>query len=245
VRDPKLNKIAIWSYYEGAMRDPGKDEGATTVAYVPEKGWFWYIPLPNNIVSVGIVAEREYLYRDERDPDRIYARELQKNAWIAEHIAPGKKLKPCMVTSDYTYRSAHCATDGLVLVGDAFNFLDPVFSSGVFLALKSGELAADTVNAALTAGDVSAGRFAEYGDYLCRGIEAMRRLVYAFYDQTFNFGDFLRKYPAMKGDVTDCLIGNLFKDFGPLFDAVSEFAQMPEPLSVGRPASIADCELRI
>src|SRR5215472_5477799 len=59
VRDPRLNKIAVWTYYKGALRDPGIDEGATTVAYVPDKGWFWYIPLPDDVISVGIVAERD------------------------------------------------------------------------------------------------------------------------------------------------------------------------------------------
>ena len=58
VRDPYLNKIAVWTYYQGAVRDPGVDEGATTIAYLPQKGWFWYIPLPENIVSVGAVAEK-------------------------------------------------------------------------------------------------------------------------------------------------------------------------------------------
>lgn len=236
IRDPKLNKIAVWTYYEGALRDPGKDEGATTVAYVPEKGWFWYIPLPRNVVSVGIVAERDYLYRGERDPDAIFARELENNLWIKEHVAAGRKMRPCYVTSDYTYRSRHCARDGLVLVGDAFNFLDPVFSSGVFLALKSGELAADAVHGALAAGDVSAERFTEYGDVLCRGIESMRRLVYAFYDEAFHFSEFFRKYPQMKSDVTDCLIGHLMtRDYNELFRAVTEFAALPEPLSYGRP----------
>ena len=67
VRDLMLNKIAIWTYFQGAKRDPGMDEGATTVAYVAEKGWFWYIPWPNDMVSVGIVAESSYLYRDSRD----------------------------------------------------------------------------------------------------------------------------------------------------------------------------------
>jgi flavin-dependent dehydrogenase len=58
VRDPMLNKIAIWTYYKGSLRDSGIDEGATTVAYLPGKGWFWYIPLADDIVSVGIVAEK-------------------------------------------------------------------------------------------------------------------------------------------------------------------------------------------
>ena len=66
-RDPELNKISIWTYYKGAKRDPGLDAGSTTVAYLPGKGWFWYIPLEGDIVSVGIVAERDYLYQDTRD----------------------------------------------------------------------------------------------------------------------------------------------------------------------------------
>lgn len=235
VRDPYLNKMAIWTYYQGALRDPGIDEGATTVAYVPEKGWFWYIPLPNDVVSVGIVAEKDYLFTDTKDLAEIYHREVKKNAWIVQHLAPGRQFGPYRVTGEYSYRSRHCAEDGLVLVGDAFAFLDPVFSSGVFLALTSGELAAEAIDAALTAGDVSASRFHDYGRKMCEGIEAMRRLVYTFYDHQFSFREFLNEYPHMKGDLTDCLIGNLFRDFDPLFEAVAKFARVPEPLSHGLP----------
>ena len=144
-RDPVLKKVAVWTYFEGAMRDPGLDAGSTTVAYLPEKGWFWYIPLKGDRVSVGIVAERDYLYRDPevRDPAAIMAREVQENVWIKEHLAPGKQVGEYWTTGEYSYRSRYCADDGLVLAGDAFVFLDPVFSSGVFLALKSGEMAGD------------------------------------------------------------------------------------------------------
>ncbi len=86
------------------------------------------------------------------------------------------------------------------------------------MALKSGELAADAIDAALEANDVSAGRFAEYGDLLCAAIENMRRLVYAFYDTNFSFGRMLKQYPEMRGRLTDCLIGDLMEDkYGELF----------------------------
>jgi flavin-dependent dehydrogenase len=235
VRDPVLNKIAVWTYYKGALRDPGIDEGATTVAYVPEKGWFWYIPLANDIVSVGVVAEKDYLYQGTRDLAEIFHREVRKNAWIEKHLAAGEQFGPYRVTGEYSYRSRHCAADGLVLAGDAFAFLDPVFSSGVLLALRSGELAADAVDAALTAGDVSASRFAAYGAQVCEGIEAMRKLVYAFYNQVFSFRAFITEFPQLKGDMTDCLMGNLFRDFQPLFDAVARFAAVPAPLPHGQP----------
>jgi len=240
VRDRKLSKIACWTYYRGARRDEGIDEGTTTVAYLPEKGWFWYIPLPEDTVSVGIVAERDYLYRGERDPDAIFNRETQIQPWIRRYLAPGTRMAPCRVTGDYSYRARHCATDGLVLVGDAFAFLDPVFSSGVFLALQSGVMAADAVHEALEAGDTRAERFGAYGERLCAEIEAMRKLVYAFYDRTFSFGDMLRKHPHLRGDLTDCLIGNLDRDFGPLFEAVGEFADVPGALPHGRPLTRAD-----
>ena len=236
-RDPYLNKIAVWTYYKGALRDPGMDEGATTVAYVPDKGWFWYIPLAGDIVSVGVVAEKDYLYRESKDLAEIFHREVKVNRWVEEHLAHGQQTGPYRVTGEYSYRSKHCAADGLVLIGDAFAFLDPVFSSGVFLALRSGELAADAVDEALTAGDVSAPRFAAYGEEICRGIEAMRRLVYAFYDHKFSFRAFLAEHGDMKGDITDCLMGNLFGDFDPLFDAVAKFARVPTALAHGRPTA--------
>jgi len=235
VPDQTLRKIAVWTYYKSAMRDEGLDEGATTVAYLPEKGSFWYIPLPDDMVSVGIVADRDYLYRDGKDPEAIFQREVKINPWIVNHLASGRQAGPYRVTGDYSYRSRYCAADGLVMVGDAFAFLDPVFSSGVFLALKSGELAADIIHAALEDGDVSAARFTDYGKQFCDGIEAMRQLVYAFYDTAFSFGKVLKKYPHLRGDMTDCLIGNLYRDFKPLFEAVGEFASIPAPLSHGSP----------
>ena len=240
VRDAYLNKIAIWTYYRGALRDPGLDEGATTVAYLPDRGWFWYLPLPEDTVSVGVVAEKDYLYKDTRDLLSIFQREVQNNPWVQQHLAPGRQTGPYWVTGEYSYRSRYCAADGLILAGDAFAFLDPVFSSGVFLALRSGEMAAEAADAALEAGDFCAAQFSDYGARLCEGIEAMRKLVYAFYDHEFSFREFISTYPQLKGDLTDCLIGNLFRDFEPLFDGLAKFAGLPDPLAHGKPLTESD-----
>ena len=69
---------------------------------------------------------------------------------------------------------------------------------------------------------------------MCKGIEAMRKLVYTFYDHEFSFRQFVDRYPHLHGDLTDCLIGNVFRDFDPLFEAVAKFAGVPEPLEYGR-----------
>ena len=242
--DPSLNKVALWTYFRGAKRDPGIDEGSTTVAFVPQRGWFWYIPLPGDIVSVGVVAERDYLFGENNDLAEIYWREVAKNAWIQDHVAGGEVCDKYHTTKEYSYRSEHCAEDGLVLVGDAFAFLDPVFSSGVYLAMRGGEIVADTVDQALSSGDVSAGQFAAYADRMRREIESMRKLVYAFYDTTFSFGKFIRARPDFHGDMTDCLIGNLDKDFSELFDAVAQFTTVPGPLPHGKPAAAKEHDPR-
>jgi len=236
VREPKLNKVAVWTYYRGAKRDAGIEEGATTVAYVPEKGWFWYIPQHRDMISVGVVAEGKYLSRDGvREPKDIFNREIEQNQWIKDHLACGAQVGAHFITSEYSFRSRYCAADGLLLAGDSFGFLDPVFSSGVMLALKSGTLAADAIQAAHEAQDFSAERFTEYGRFMQEGIENMRKLVYAFYDPNFSFRKLTNKYPEMTGPITDCLSGDVNKDFSKLYAAVAESAEVPEPLPYGMP----------
>jgi flavin-dependent dehydrogenase len=236
VRDPQLNKIAVWTYYKGAKRDPGIDAGATTVAFVPEKGWFWYIPQHNDMISVGVVAEAKYLTRGGlKDAKAIFDREIDQNLWIKDHLAPGTQAGEYFITNEFTFHSRYCGEEGLLLVGDAFCFLDPVFSSGLMFALKSGIMAGDEVNKALLAKDFSPSRFADYGQNLRQGIENMRKLIYAFYDPQFSFRALTDKYPDLAGDVTDCLSGDLNKDFTRLFRAISEFAPVPDALPYGQP----------
>ncbi len=234
--DPKLKKISIWTLFKGAKRDPGLDEGSTTVAYLDGKGWFWNIPLHNDVVSSGIVAERDYLYRDTRDPKEIFEREIRNNPWVEDHLLPGEQFGEYWVTGEFSYRAEHCATDGLVLIGDAFAFLDPVFSSGVFLALKSAEMAADAADLALKdEGPVLAHSFSEYGERLCKSIEVMRKVVYAFYDEQFSFSELIRAHQNLRGALTDCLIGKLMdEDYLQLLEAMKEFAQIPDSLAHGR-----------
>jgi flavin-dependent dehydrogenase len=234
--DPYLHKVAVWTYYRGAKRDPGLDAGATTVAFVPEKGWFWYIPLHEDQVSVGVVAEGKYLTRGGvKDPAEIFRREVEENLWIKDHLAQGTQVGSHFITGEYSFHSRHCGAPGLLLAGDAYCFLDPVFSSGVMLALKSGVMAGDTVHAALEAGDLSPARFAEYGRQMREGIENMRKLVYAFYNPEFSFRVLTDKYPELAGDITDCLSGDVNKDFSRLWMAVRELVTIPDSLPLGHP----------
>ena len=120
-------------------------------------------------------------------------------------------------------------------MGDAFAFLDPVFSSGLMLALKSGVLAGDEVHKAIAANDFSPERFTGYATAMRQGVENMRKLVYAFYDPNFSFKDVIMKYPEAAGEITDCLSGDVGKDFEPLWRKIREFVPLPEDLPLGQP----------
>ena len=238
MKDPYLNKVAVWTYYKGSKREPGIDEGATTVAYVPEKGWFWHIPQHNDMVSVGVVAEGKYLTRDGvREPEKIFKREIEQNAWIKDHLSIGEQVGNYYIINEYTHHARHCGCEGLLLVGDAFAFLDPVFSSGLMLALKSGTSAGEEVHKAIVEGDFSPERFMNYARYMRDGVENMRKLVYAFYNPDFSFKQVIDKYPEAAGEITDCLSGDVNKDFTPLWNKIREFVPLPENLPVGEPLS--------
>jgi flavin-dependent dehydrogenase len=236
VKDPYLNKVAVWTYYQGSRREPGIDEGQTTVAFVPDKGWFWHIPQHNDMVSVGVVAEGKYLTRGGvKDAKAIFEREVQENLWIKDHLSVGRQVGPHYLTSEYTHHARYCGAAGLLLIGDAFCFLDPVFSSGVMLALKSGVAAADAVHEALGGGDLFPAQFASYGAAMRQGIENMRKLVYAFYNPDFSFKQVIDRYPDAAGEITDCLSGDVNKDLSRLWRWISEFVPLPEELPVGQP----------
>ncbi len=212
VADPELKKGAVWTYFEGAYRDSGRDEGATLVlSTAGRRGWFWYIPLHNNIVSVGVVSSFDALFKGRGSHEQIYYEEVENCPAVKQRISHGKRVGEFYATKDYSYRARQAAGDGWVLVGDAYGFLDPLYSSGVLLALKSGQLAADAIVEGLAKNDTTAAQLGSWSADYGGGVDRMRRLVCEFYNG-FSFGRFVKQYPQLKGHLTDLLIGDLFKD---------------------------------
>jgi flavin-dependent dehydrogenase len=211
--DPDLKKAAVWTYWKGARRESGRDAGATLVLQLKDKkGWFWYIPLADDVTSVGVVADHEYLFqgRASKDPAAVYAEEVSRCPGLVPRLAGAERTEPFRVAKEYSYRSRQVAGDGWVLVGDALGFLDPLYSSGILLALKSGALAADAIHAGLAAGDTSAATLGAWGPGYLAGMNRMRKLVRAFYDG-LNFGGVVRRHEDAKPLITDILIGDIFK----------------------------------
>lgn len=228
--DPRLRHAAFFTRYRGARRDTGIDEGATLVLQTEAEGcWFWYIPLPENRVSVGVVGPVGHLLRGRNgDPQRVYNEEARKCPALLERIANADQIMEVRVMRDFSYISHRIAGDGWIMAGDAFGFLDPIYSTGVFLAMKSAEFAADAVNASLAANDLSARSLSRYGETYVAGMEAMRKLVYAYYDQEFSFPKFLERFPDCKDELVNLLIGNVFRNPPrKLFDSMAQMCELP------------------
>ncbi|MCG3178552.1 MAG: hypothetical protein BIFFINMI_00880 [Phycisphaerae bacterium] len=243
----RLRKACIFAHYRGGHRDSGRDEGATLILSLPDRaGWFWYIPLPEDTVSVGVVADPAYLVNGRGDdPAATLDEEISRCPGVARRLAQAARKQKVWVTADYSFSSRRTAGNGWVLAGDAFGFLDPIYSSGVLLALVSGRMAADAIDEGLGRGDVSAGQLGKYHGELAAGIDRMRKLVYAFYDPQLSFGKFLMAHPHMKDHLTRLLIGDLFSPdvdeiFPPLAEmcpslAAIETAPADASAGVGRP----------
>jgi flavin-dependent dehydrogenase len=234
VRDPQLKKAVLYSYFKGAHREPDLNGGATLVLRTEpgSGGWFWYIPLENDITSIGIVADPEYLLKGRgQDLAKIFHEEIEKCEAVRRRAAPGTRVDKIYSILDYSYRSKHNAGNGFIIIGDAYGFLDPIYSSGVLLALKMAELAADAIHDAFNHDDFSAERLGQYQAKLDRGIESMRKLVYAFYNEGFSFSGFLRKYPEERMHIINLLIGDVFREgVDAVYGPMSEFAEIPPPL---------------
>lgn len=228
--DPVLKKAAIWTYWKGATREQGRDAGATLVMQTAGKvGWFWYIPLQDDITSVGVVAPYDHLFknRDTKDLEAIYTAEVARCPGVQPRIAAAERVAPYRAAKEYSYRSSQVAGDGWVLVGDAFGFLDPLYSSGILLALKSGALAADAIAAGLERGDTSGAALGSWGPDYVAGLERMRKLVCGFYDG-LNFGQIVRQHGHAKPLITDILIGDIFKgDIDALWPLVADAKDQP------------------
>lgn len=237
--DPCLRHVSYYTHFDNARRDEGVDEGATLILHTDsQNAWFWYIPLPENRASVGVVGPIPHLIHGRsKDPQTVFDEELEHCPAVKERLEGATQVMDVKVAKDFSYTSRKIAGDGWILAGDAFGFLDPIYSSGIFLALKSGELAADTALAALEEDDLSEASLRRHETEYVDGMEALKKLVYAFYDPSFSFARFLKRYPQHREPVIDLLVGNVYrKDVDGLLEALDAWRSErsePRPMAAG------------
>lgn len=230
---PGLNKSSLWGYYRGGKRLPGIDAGETTLLRLENGGWFWYIPLPDDMVSVGVVADPEDLSVSGETSETIFDRMIADCPALVERLKNAERVGKLHGLRKLAYLNKQTCGDGWVMIGDARAFLDPIYSSGLFLALGSAELAANCIEDALGNNDVSATRLGAFEPLLTDAVNTVRCLIHAFYDPGFSFKVFLERFPEQRRSLIDCLVGDVVKDMSPFTEALAVMTQPPPSLSEG------------
>ena len=147
-RDKKHNSAAIFGHFSGATRLMGKDEGHISIFWF-DHGWFWFIPLSDGATSIGAVCWPYYMKSRKTDPAQFFLDTIALCPALVERLKDAQLTSPVTATGNYSYQASRTAGQNYLLLGDAFAFIDPVFSSGVFLAMNSAFIGADTVVACL------------------------------------------------------------------------------------------------
>lgn len=153
-RNSQHNSSAVFGHFANVPRRPGKDEGNISI-YWFDHGWYWMIPLRDGAMSVGAVCWPYYLKSRSKPVDEFLWDTLQLNPMVAERMKGARLLAPALATGNFSYQAQSMYGDGWMIVGDAFAFIDPVFSSGVYLAMNSAERGAAVIDTMLKNGDVS------------------------------------------------------------------------------------------
>ena len=186
VPEPGLDNIAVFAHYSGVPRREGRRAGDIRVVARHDLGWFWLIPISDELTSVGVVLPRAaYDALPRTSPEALLDHCIADTPSVAKLMVPARREWPVRVEKDFSFSARAYAGDRWLLVGDAGSFLDPVFSTGVAIALESGVEAGRALDRALARGDFSARAFAAFDRRQHRRYRAFRRFVLGFYTRGF------------------------------------------------------------
>lgn len=210
---PELKKIAVYAHFEGCEQPEGID-GTLTVMVRNAESWFWIIPLTQTRLSIGIVMDLEKFRARQMSPEAVLEEEIARQPRVNERLKKARRVTKVYTSGDYSYRHSRLTGENWMLVGDAAGFIDPVFSSGIFLAIMSGEMASDCIDGALKNPAQKKRLFRDYEKRLGKVMDLYLKFVRGWYSREFvetilNPVDMLRVVQA----VNAVLAGNPGVDF--------------------------------
>jgi flavin-dependent dehydrogenase len=211
-RNPKHRSAALYAHFAGAERATGREEGNICI-YWFDHGWFWLIPLKDGTMSVGAVCKPEYLKSREGSVEQFFSDTIALCPGVAARLAQATLASEVTATGNYSYQSRRMTGDNYLMAGDAYAFIDPVFSSGVHLALNSAFLAADAVHGLLREPKTTARRLRQFEQEIHKGLGTFSWFIYrittpAIRDLFMHPQNLLRVREA----VTSVLAGDIFRD---------------------------------
>lgn len=205
-----LGKVALFAHFQGGKRWPGKEAGNIRI-FSFEPGWFWYIPFHNGTSSVGCVLHARTVRGREGNLEQLYESLITRCRGLVDALDGAPRITPVHSAANFSYQTEPAVGDRFVCVGDAIAFLDPIFSSGVYLATQSAELSSAEILKAFRENRFEARRFRAYQKAIRRGMQPFQRFIRNFYDPSFT-EVFLnpREFAGMVDGVTGVLAGGAF-----------------------------------
>jgi flavin-dependent dehydrogenase len=175
--DKRNTTAAVFGHFRNVARREGDAEGMISM-HLFEHGWFWMIPLPEEIMSVGVVGTRAFFKTRTGDLDSFFARAVAASPSVAGRMANAERLGALVATANYSYESRRCMGNGYMLIGDAVAFIDPLFSSGVMMAMSSAALGAEAIDAWLDDKESGERLMRNYERTIRRGLNSLSWLIY-------------------------------------------------------------------
>ena len=176
-RNRRHESAAIFGHFRGARRLPGKAEGNISIFWF-DYGWFWFIPLADGTTSIGAVCPPAYFKNRKGDLTEFFMKTIALCPEIADRLKQSELIAPAIATGNYSYRAQRMSGPSFILVGDAFAFIDPVFSTGVYLAMTMAFLGADAVDDCLKAPEQAQRHLNRYEREAGRGLAAFTWYIY-------------------------------------------------------------------
>ena len=210
---PHLNKFSVFAHYEDVQRDAGLDATLTRMVRSDDR-WFWMIPLGETRMSIGMVMDTAAFKKLRQSPEEALALAIEEQPTIRERMDHARRVSPVYSTGDYSYRNTTLAGQRWLLAGDAAGFIDPVFSTGVFIAISSGESAADAIDAVLARPSRRDGLFRAYEKKLNHVMDLYLRFVNSWYTHEFvEVISFPTQRFELAGAINAVLAGNIAGSF--------------------------------
>jgi FADH2-dependent halogenase len=181
---PRHRKLAVFGHFANVDLPPVEKRTETIIVRLENK-WFWIIPLSAEKTSVGLVIDKDEFARSSGTPEEIFQRWVDSSAAVKQRMVDARLVNTIQTTSDFSYYNRRLVGNRLLRVGDAAGFMDPIFSAGVFLAMWSGKLAAETVVETLRRGGTGGRLFASYEKRVRRGLMFYWRVVENYYTTPF------------------------------------------------------------
>jgi flavin-dependent dehydrogenase len=175
--DKRNNTAAVFGHFRNVARRNGSAEGMITM-HLFQQGWFWMIPLPDDLMSVGLVGTRSFFRTRRENLDNFFARAVAASPSVAERMINAEPISPLVATGNYSYASRRYAGSGYILIGDAAAFIDPLFSSGVMMAMSSAAFGAEAVHAWLDDRELGGRLMHKYERRVRRGLNSLSWLIY-------------------------------------------------------------------